>query len=182
MKDTRQRIIWVLAIGTCLAVGIYLGANYYFAHKKSQETKFYSKKVQRKLAYTSDPTRLMDRAINAETKGEFKEAIIWYDLARLNLNDTDPRKGVVYRRKAYCYYNLGDYPRARKTLEYGLNHYRNMPDLDDALFLMAKIYEKMGDFELARKTYNTIIRMFPPRQEEAKKLQSQLPTENKEPE
>jgi len=177
--NNKLKVILVPAIGACLAVGIYFGVNYYLDYKKSQQKSSYSKNIQRKLAYTSDPARLLKKAEDAETKGEFREAIIWYDLARLNLNERDPRKGFAYYRKANCYYNMADYPKARETLEYALNHYRSMPELDNALFLIAKIYEKMGDFELARKTYNTIIRMFPPREEEAKKLQSQLPPENK---
>ncbi len=170
----------VILIGSALAAGIYFGVTRYYSRPHHPAgTKFNLNGIKRKLAYTSDPKRLLKKAGEAEGRGDWGEALTWYNLLTTNLGEQDPRKGFVYYRKAYCLFQLGDYPKARTAMEYGLNHCRDMPQLDDALFLMARIYSKIGDFDLTNKTYNTIIKMFPARSEEAKKLQSQLPPTQK---
>jgi len=175
------KIVLALALSAGLALGIYFGATHYFANtKKSPGTKSY-KTLKRKLAYTSDPRQLLEKARESEGRADWEGALAWYNILVNNLRDDDPRKGLVYHRRAFCYYQLEDYPRARVSMEYGLNHFRDLPQVDSALFLMAQIYSKLGDFELADKTYNTIIKMFPHRAEEAKNLQSQLPQNLKKP-
>ena len=131
--------------------------------------------LKRKLAFTTDPKEAIERGNQAERKGRWEEAISWYRLASNNLPQGYSLRGYVRYRQAYCRYQLGEYLKAKKILEWALNHYPNMPNLDNALFLMAQIYTKLGDFEKAYKTYNTIIRMFPQRKKEAQKKQSALP-------
>ena len=131
--------------------------------------------IKPKLAFTTDPKEAMERGEQAEKEGKWEEAISWYRLAGNNLPRGHFLRGYVRYRQAYCRYQLGEYLTAKNILEWALNHYPNMPHLDDALFLMAQIYTKLGDFEKAYKTYNTIIRMFPPRKKEAKERQSNLP-------
>ena len=80
---------------------------------------------------------------------------------------------LIKKRSAFTIW--GNTKRPRTNLEYALNHFPDMPSLDNALFLMAQIYTKVGDFDKADKTYNTIIRMFSFRAEEAKNLKAQLP-------
>jgi len=105
----------------------------------------------------------------------WNNALFYYNFLAGSLPQVDPRKGYSYYKEALCYYNLNDFPRARTTLEFALNHYPDMSAADNALFLMDQVYIKFGEFENADKTYNTIIRVFPYRAEEAKKLQRQWP-------
>ncbi len=158
-----------------LALLIYLAVPRFLPSKNPAANKASTQVLQRKLAYTSDPGALMKRAAQAESKGDWKGALDWYKIVIGSMNDTDPRKGYAYYRKAYCSFQLQDYEQAQKSLEYGLNNFPQMSNMDDALFLMAQIYVKQGNFDYAYKTYNTIIKMFPRRADEARKLQSQLP-------
>jgi|GEM_PF-3097160 tetratricopeptide (TPR) repeat protein len=171
-------LVFIICAGT--AIAIYFGAIHHFSREKKTIAKKYdSSKIKRKLAYTSDPVQLMQKASDAEALKDWKQALQWYYILLQNLSDTDPRKGMAYHRRAFCFYQLGQYEQAKNTLEFGLNNFPDMPDLDEALFLMAKIYTNLKQYELAYKTYNTIIRMFPARAEEAKQLQSQLPEYSK---
>lgn len=165
-----------LLICAGIGVGIYFLTTHYLAQpRKGPGKKITRKTLQRKLAYSSDPSRLLEKAREAEARYDYKTALEWYNILLKNLREDDLRRGTVYYRRAFCYYQLEDYVRAKNTMEYGLNHYPDMLELDDALFLMAKIYTRLGDFEPADKTYNTIIRLFPQRADEARQAQSQLP-------
>jgi len=138
------------------------------------------KNIKRKLAWTSDPDRNLRKAETAEARGDWKGALYYYNYLAKTLPMEDPRKGYASYKEALCYYNLGDYVRARRSLEFALNLFPDMPQIDRALFLMAQIYTKFGDFTLADKTYNTIIRMFPSAAQEAKEKQQQLPQQSRE--
>ena len=167
----------VVAFLLTLAIGI--SGVIFLSHQKPRTKKAPIKELSeisgRKIAYISDPDYLIREAEKAEKKGDWQEALMWYRLATYNLAKGDAIRGYVQYRKAYCRYQLGDYVGALGVLEWTLNHYQAFPHLDDALFLMAQLYTKVGDFEKAYKTYNTIIRIFPSRAEEAKSKQKNLP-------
>jgi len=168
----------VVAVVFCITIGmvfVFLAAKDLKTKRQKESLKNEIKKLHRKLAFTNDPDRNMRKAQEAEGKADWKNALYYYRFLAESLHDTDPRKGFAYYKEAQCYYNLNDYGRARLTLEYGLNHYPDMSQADKALFLMAQIYIKSGEFTNAYKTYNAIIRLFPYRAEEAKQLQQQLP-------
>jgi len=172
----------VVAVVFCITIGmvfVFLAAKDRKSKRQKESLKNEIKKLHRKLAFTSDPERNMRRAQEAEGKADWGNALYYYRYLAESLQETDPRKGFSYYKEAQCYFNLNDYSRARRTLEYALNHYPDMSQTDNALFLMAQIYIKVGEFTNAYKTYNTIIRLYPYRAEEAKQLQQQLPEATK---
>jgi len=168
----------VAAVVFCIAVGmvfVFLAAKDLKSKHRKDSLKNEIRNLQRKLAFTNDPDRNLRKAQEAEGKSDWQNALFYYRFLAESLHETDPRKGFAYYKEAQSYYNLNDYGRARRTLEFALNHYPDMSQTDKALFLMAQIYIKFGEFTNAYKTYNTIIRLYPYRAEEAKQLQQQLP-------
>lgn len=172
----------ILGIVVALVFSILVGMVFIFMVSKNQGSKKRKetlrqeiKGLKRKLAFSSDPDRNLAKAQAAESKSDWKNALFYYNFLSANLPVEDPRKGYAYFKKAECYYNLDDLARARTTLEFALNHYPDMSQADRALFLMAQIYIKAEEYDNANRTYNTIIRIFPYRAEEAKNLQAQLP-------
>jgi len=185
MKKNKTLIGLVCAVIFCAIIAI----TFYFLHTKDQKKPTSTKPVaqpktqepDRKLAFTIDPDKLRERALEAEALANWESALRWYNLLFINLAQSDSTRGWVAYRQALCYYNLGVLLQAKERLEYGLNNYPNMPEVDNALFLIAQIYAKIGEFENAYKTYDTIIRLFPNRAEEAKAKQSQLPSSVQKP-
>jgi tetratricopeptide (TPR) repeat protein len=167
----------VAAIAFCAVVAL---AFYFLAHKnkpghgKTQAGQA-SHAPQRKLAFSGDPDRNIEKAQEAEGKGDWASALYYYRYLSESLPDKDLRKGWATYKEALCLYNQGSFEAAKTDSEYALNHFPDMPSVDNALFLMAQIYTKLGDFDEADKTYNTIIRMFAFRADEAKNLKAQLP-------
>jgi len=159
----------------------FLSVFFYFFMKKTPSSRSQGelqqqiRTLERKLAFTGDPDRNMERALSAEGRGDLEGALYYYKWLGKSLPEKDPRKGWAIYKEASCYYEMGNYLLAQQTLEYALNHYPGMAQVDSALFLMARIYIKLGNFDYADKTYDTLIRMFPNRAEEARQKKAQLP-------
>lgn len=166
-------VVLVLSIITGVAF-VYVAKDYR-AKKRREQFKKEVSQLKRKLAFSSDPDRNLARAEKSEAKSDWKNALYYYDFLANNLPPTDPRKGYAFYKKALCYYNLNDIPRAKSSVEYALNHFPDMSQTDQALFLIAKIYINLEQYGNADKTYQTIIRIFPHRAEEAKKMRAMLP-------
>jgi len=137
--------------------------------------------IRRKLAFTGDPEKNMELAQKYEAEGDFDRALYHYQFLAKSLPERDMRKGWASYKEAFCYYQKGNYPLAKLTLEYALNKDPEMPSIEDALFLMAEIYARLREFDKADKTYNTIIRLFAHRAAEAKALQKLLPQYQTDP-
>jgi len=182
MKKNKSIIGFIIVVIFCAIIAL----TFYFLqtkdHKGQIRTKPKTQEVKSKLAFTTDPDKLREQALKAEAMSNWESALSWYNLLFMNLAQSDSTRGWVAYRQAFCYYNLGVLLQAKERLEYALNNYPNMPEVDNALFLIAQIYAKIGEFENAYKTYNTIIRLFPNRAEEAKAKQSQLPSLVQKPE
>jgi outer membrane protein assembly factor BamD (BamD/ComL family) len=175
-----KKQVTILMVGSFLLmvlmpVAAYVALVSFKTEPAKQTTEKPPEVLERKLAFTNDPDRILALATSSEGKGDWKEAAKLYSLLSHNVSNYDNRKGYAEYRIALCYYNLQDYARAKDQLEYALNNFPDMPQVDSALFLMAKIYCKVGDFAKAEKTYNTIIRMFSFRADEAKILKAKLP-------
>jgi TolA-binding protein len=176
-RKTILGVIVALLFCTIIAGAfIILAEKKQHARREKESFKEEVRKLQRKLAFnSSDPDRNFTKAKNAEGRSDWEDALYYYKFLAGSLPENDPRKGYSYYKEAQCYYNLNDFGRARRSLEFSLNHYPDSPQTDSALFLMAQIYLKFGEFTNAYKTYGAIMRIFPYRADEAKKLQDQLP-------
>ena len=174
-KNTVLGILAAVAFCAVVALAFYLLAyKNKPGHGKTQAGQA-SQTLQRKLAFSGDPDRNIENAQAAEGRGDWDSALYYYRYLSQSLPDKDMRKGWATYKEALCLYNKGSFEAAQINLEYALNHFPDMPSVDNALFLMAQIYTKLGDFDKADKTYNTIIRMFDFRADEAKSLKAQLP-------
>jgi len=181
----KKAILGVIA--ALIFVAASLAVFGYFFMKKPAPSKSQAElqkqigKLERKLAFTGDPDRNMEKAQAAEGRADWEGALYYYKWLGNSLPERDPRKGWAIYKEAFCYYNMGNYQLAQQTLEFALNHYPEMAQVDSALFLMAQIYSKLGNFDYADKTYDTLIRMFPNRGEEAGQKKAQLPQNLQKP-
>ncbi len=117
------------------------------------------------VPYTSD--RRLDSARTEMTDGNWKSAKSSYLDLLGKTSIFDPQRPEILYDLAVCHYELKEYKQAQYRLEQLVREHKEYPGLDEALFMLADVYEKQGQVEKAVAVYSQIKDMFPARSREA---------------
>lgn len=128
-----------------------------------------------KVGMVYDPEYLVRQAETAEKNGDWEQAWGYYHIMANIVSPPDIRGGYALYRAGVASFNLGKYERAMKELEAVVEFVPNFYALDEVLFQLARTYEKLGDFDKARRAYQVIILKYPNKAERAKSLMQNLP-------
>ncbi len=117
---------------------------------------------------------LLETAVAQMTDGDYETCVTTLDsIDTVSFSEEDTAKynsvkTTAYPKAADSYYTKGksqflsnNFTEAKTYLETALNYTSNENFVDDAIYYLARIAEKDGDSETAKKYYNRIISEFP---------------------
>ena len=174
-RENYKSVVWGIS-GIILIAAVYFGYSAYRSHQENQaHDKYFSSQEQsdqaQKLKQLEGLVRdypgtqgahlaMISIANVYYQKKEFPKAITYYQMALEKGGFQEDTVTLIKENLAYAYEEKGDYPSAVKTYN-EITQGKETFQKEEAMMSLARVYQKMGKKDEAKKTYQDFMRTYP---------------------